>query len=82
MIDQMPHRDVIFWNTNALRVAQRQQAGESIQIFSRYEQIWRNETNEITLTVCVSSFLHFLLQRFDPSASLSRALFGDKSQFI
>ena len=39
--------------------------------------MWRNETNELTFTVCVSSFLHFLLQRFDPSASLSRALDKD-----
>ncbi|KAH0664646.1 hypothetical protein KY285_025852 [Solanum tuberosum] len=29
LFDQMPHRDVICWNTNALRVAQCQQPGEN-----------------------------------------------------
>uniref|UniRef100_A0A3Q7GNM7 Pentatricopeptide repeat-containing protein n=1 Tax=Solanum lycopersicum TaxID=4081 RepID=A0A3Q7GNM7_SOLLC len=33
LFDQMPHRDVIFWNTNALRVAQRQQARKVYRCF-------------------------------------------------
>ncbi|KAL3333835.1 hypothetical protein AABB24_030547, partial [Solanum stoloniferum] len=48
-----------FLEHHALPVTQRQQPGESIQMFSRYEQMWRHVTNELTFTMPVLATLLF-----------------------